>query len=215
MTVDANEVEVVYTTNDIYEAEIIRNQLHDAGIKCELDGDSQGGFTEIVETKLLVRAGDAGRARKLIERRTTENVEPPRDGGHEKSRRLLFLEEPQMDQSNVKSLLGMKIIGQHGREIGVITDMCADVETWQLHSLEVKLNRETLDDLKLKRTWFGTQTVRVPVTEISGATDNLVLKSTLEEMDFSGGQPAAAALPVEKGESEGTGTPDERSESTT
>ena len=120
-----------------------------------------------------------------------------------------------MDQSNVKGLLGMKIIGQHGREIGVITDMFADVETWQLQSLEVKLNRETLDDLKLKRTWFGTQTVRVPVSEISGATDNLVLKSTLEEMDFSGGKPAAAASLAEKGESERTGKPDERSESTT
>jgi len=79
MTGDANEVDVVYTTNDVYEAEIIRNQLHDAGIKCELDGASQGGFTEIVETKLLVRAGDADRARKLIERRTTDRFEPPRD----------------------------------------------------------------------------------------------------------------------------------------
>ena len=79
MTQDANEVDVVYTTNDVYEAEIIRNQLHDAGIKCELDGDSQGGFTEIVETKLLVRAGDADRARQLIERRMTDNFEPPRD----------------------------------------------------------------------------------------------------------------------------------------
>jgi len=53
--------------------------LHDIGIKCELDGVSQGGFTEIVETKLLVRAGDADRARKLIERRMTDNFEPPRD----------------------------------------------------------------------------------------------------------------------------------------
>ena len=79
MTVDANEVEVVYTTNDIYEAEIIRNQFHDAGIKCELDGESQGGFTEIVETKLLVRAADADRARRLIERRTTDEFESPRD----------------------------------------------------------------------------------------------------------------------------------------
>jgi len=79
MTVDANEVEVVYTTNDIYEAEIIRNQLHDVGIKCELDGASQGGFTEIVETKLLVRAGDVDRARQLIERRTTDQIEMPCD----------------------------------------------------------------------------------------------------------------------------------------
>ncbi len=74
---DANEVVVVYTTNDLYEAEIIRNKLRDAGIACELDGESQGGFTEIVETKLLVRAWDADRARRLIERRSTDKHEPP------------------------------------------------------------------------------------------------------------------------------------------
>ncbi len=79
MTEDANEVEVVYTTNDVYEAEIIRNQLHDAGIKCELDGESQGGLPGIVETKVLVRAEDAGRARHLIDRRTTDRFESPRD----------------------------------------------------------------------------------------------------------------------------------------
>ncbi len=79
MTQDANEVDVIYTTNDVYEAEIIRNQLHDAGIKCELDGASQGGFTEIVETKLLVRARDADHARKLIDHRTTDQFEIPRD----------------------------------------------------------------------------------------------------------------------------------------
>jgi len=79
MTEDANAVDVVYTTDDVYEAEIIRNQLHDAGIKCELDGNSQGGFTEIVETKLLVRAEDAGSALHLIERRSIDTFEPPRD----------------------------------------------------------------------------------------------------------------------------------------
>jgi sporulation protein YlmC with PRC-barrel domain len=97
-----------------------------------------------------------------------------------------------MNQSLVKSLMGMKIVGQHGREIGVIADMSVDVESWQLQTLEVKLNRQTLDDLKLNRPWFGSQTVHVPVSEISGATDNLVLKSILEEMEFSGGAPAEA-----------------------
>ena len=79
MSEDANEVEVIYRTNDVYEAEIIRNELHEAGIKCELDGESQGGFTEIVETKVLVRAWDADRARKIIEQRKTDKHEPPRD----------------------------------------------------------------------------------------------------------------------------------------
>lgn len=97
-----------------------------------------------------------------------------------------------MNQSNVMSLsglVGMKIIGQHGREIGVITDVFADVDAWQLQSLEVKLNREALEDLKLKRPLFGSQTVHVPVSEISGATDRLIIKSPLEKMEFSGGKP--------------------------
>jgi sporulation protein YlmC with PRC-barrel domain len=109
-----------------------------------------------------------------------------------------------MNQSKVMSLMGIDIIGQHGREVGVISDMFADVETWHLQSLEVKLNRETLDDLKLKRPWFGTQTVHVPVSEISGATDNLVLKHPLEEMEFSGGKSAEAAPPAAEDTLEGT-----------
>ena len=76
------------------------------------------------------------------------------------------------------------------------------------------INREALDDLKLKRPWFGTQTVHVPVSEISGATDNLVLKSLLEKMEFSGGKPAAAAEPVEQVASDGTDTPEDGPEST-
>ena len=105
-----------------------------------------------------------------------------------------------MNESKVMSLVGMKIIGQHGREVGIITDMLANVETWQLQSLEVKLNRETLDDLKLKLPWFGTQKVHVPVSDISGATDNLVLKCLLEEMGFSGGKPAEADPAANEGE---------------
>ena len=119
-----------------------------------------------------------------------------------------------MAQSKVMSLVGMKIIGQHGRAVGVISDMFADVETWQLQSLEVKLNRETLDDLKLKRPWFGTQTVHVPVKEISGATETLVLKHPLEEMEFSGGKPADGAPPAAEDTPEAKSTGDDRSKST-
>jgi len=78
MKADPNQTVVIYTTNDVLEAEIIRNGLHDAGIACELDGESQGGFTELVETKLLVRAWDAERARHFIEKRTTDRFEPQR-----------------------------------------------------------------------------------------------------------------------------------------
>jgi hypothetical protein len=79
MTGDPNETVVVFTTNDVYEAEIIRNELRAEGVACELDGESQGGFTELVETKLLVRAWDLDRAHRLIHRCQTDKFEPPTD----------------------------------------------------------------------------------------------------------------------------------------
>jgi sporulation protein YlmC with PRC-barrel domain len=110
----------------------------------------------------------------------------------------LLKEMTKMGDSKVMSLKGIQIIGQHGREIGVVNDLYVDIETWQCQSLEVKLNRATLEDLKLKRPWFGTQTVRVPVSAISGATENLVLKCVLEELEFSGGQPTAVGSSPEQ-----------------
>jgi hypothetical protein len=76
---DASEVVVVYVTNDVYEAEILRNELREAGVACELDGESQGGFTELVQTKLLVKAQDADRARRIIDQRSQDQSTPPRD----------------------------------------------------------------------------------------------------------------------------------------
>lgn len=98
--------------------------------------------------------------------------------------------------------MGPNIIGQHGREVGVITDMLADIETWQVQSLELKLNRETRNDLKLKKPWFRIKTVQVPIGEISGAseTEIQVLKSLLEKMELYGGKPAVYGLPTAEGE---------------
>jgi hypothetical protein len=74
---DAEETVVVFGTNDVCEAEIIRNRLRAAGITCELEGELQGGFTGLVATRLLVPAGDADRARHLIKRRTIDEFERP------------------------------------------------------------------------------------------------------------------------------------------
>ena len=79
MSDDAGEVVVVYTTNDVYQAEILKARLHDAGISCELDGESQGGFTHLVETKLLVRAWDADHARRVIQDGIKGKFDHPQD----------------------------------------------------------------------------------------------------------------------------------------
>jgi hypothetical protein len=43
-----NEPEVVFTTNNLAEAEILKNVLEGEGIRCELDGENQGGFAGVI-----------------------------------------------------------------------------------------------------------------------------------------------------------------------
>ena len=64
--VDANEPVVVQTTNNFAEAEILKNVLESEGIKCELGGENQGSFADVLGIPIMVRAGDEERARQVL-----------------------------------------------------------------------------------------------------------------------------------------------------
>ena len=64
---EPQDLVTIYRTTDPGEAEVIRVALEEDGIRCEVDGSHQGGFTGTLEMGLLVRAIDADRARKIIE----------------------------------------------------------------------------------------------------------------------------------------------------
>jgi hypothetical protein len=72
---DPNDPVAVYSTNDLYEAELIKQFLHTEGLTCELDGVTQGGFVELFEVKVLVRGADADQARTLIEQHRRDRAE--------------------------------------------------------------------------------------------------------------------------------------------
>lgn len=98
-----------------------------------------------------------------------------------------------MSEIESVNLLHMRVVGQHGHDVGVIKEILVNVETWQVDCLEVKLNRDTLEKLELKRPLLGTQTVRIPTSQVSGASDVIVLKAMLEDMEFAGGVPTSDA----------------------
>jgi hypothetical protein len=58
-----------YVTTDLAQAEIAKNKLIAEGIQCQLERQTQGGFAEIVNIRVLVRAEDFDRARSAIEKR--------------------------------------------------------------------------------------------------------------------------------------------------
>ena len=74
---DPNEVEVVYTTNDAFAAEVIKNALNSEGIACELAGEGQGGLSTVEDVQILVRAEDVDRALEII--RSSQAAEDDQD----------------------------------------------------------------------------------------------------------------------------------------
>jgi sporulation protein YlmC with PRC-barrel domain len=79
-------------------------------------------------------------------------------------------------------LIGKRILSQDGREIGEVESLHVDVETWRLSAVGVKLRREVLEQLSLKRPLIGTQVIRIPIDQVSGASDTVVLKPTFAKL---------------------------------
>ncbi len=61
---DLNEPVVIHTTNNFAEAEILKNLLESEGIKCALGGENQGSFADVLGIPIMVRTGEAERARQ-------------------------------------------------------------------------------------------------------------------------------------------------------
>ena len=64
---EADDLVTVYTLNDPNKAEIIKHALMAEGIRCELEGEHQAGFTGMFEIEVVVKAVEADRARGIIE----------------------------------------------------------------------------------------------------------------------------------------------------
>lgn len=63
---NANEPVVVWTSTDPLHAEMVKGTLQSEGIIARLEGASQAGLAGILEVKVLVRAWDADRARRIL-----------------------------------------------------------------------------------------------------------------------------------------------------
>jgi hypothetical protein len=63
---DHNEPVAVYSTTDLADAEVVRAYLEGQGIKTAIEGGNQGGFVGVLQSRVLVRAEDADRAREVL-----------------------------------------------------------------------------------------------------------------------------------------------------
>lgn len=87
-------------------------------------------------------------------------------------------------------LRGKRVVSQDGRVVGEIDSLQLDVESWKVLSIGVKVRKDVLDKLSLRRPFIGTQVIRISAAQISGASDTVVLKPPFADVTFEGGDPS-------------------------
>ena len=93
-----------------------------------------------------------------------------------------------MPSISTEQLIGKTVVSQDGREVGQVQALEVDVGRWRVTGLRVKLRREVLEEMSLKKPLFGTQQILVAPAEVTGIKDAVILSSEVAELDFEGGK---------------------------
>jgi sporulation protein YlmC with PRC-barrel domain len=94
-----------------------------------------------------------------------------------------------MDYIDSPKLQSKKVFSQDGREVGEIEGFSFDSD-WNVVSFTLRVRREVLEELGLKKPMMGTQTVELNVDQVSGLSDSLILRTKLSEVLVTGGKAA-------------------------
>jgi sporulation protein YlmC with PRC-barrel domain len=81
-----------------------------------------------------------------------------------------------------KKMHGLKVISLDAQNIGEIIGVNVDTNTWKVTDLEVKLNKEAVEEMGLKKPKLGSVTVCLPVTYIERFGDVITVKQTQKEL---------------------------------
>lgn len=78
-------------------------------------------------------------------------------------------------------LRGKKVLTSNGRHIGEVVALEIELDGWQITWVDVKLLRDVLDELKVKKPLFGTQTARIAPRHFKSVSDTMLLALDMEQ----------------------------------
>ncbi len=87
-----------------------------------------------------------------------------------------------------RELRGKAVFSQDGRQLGLVESLEVSHSSWRVIGFDVKLKREVLAAMNLKKPMMGTQSVLIGPDEISGIGDAIILKHGIGEVTHSGGK---------------------------
>jgi sporulation protein YlmC with PRC-barrel domain len=80
----------------------------------------------------------------------------------------------------VNKMIGLKVITLDAQNLGEIDGVHADIKTWTITDLDIKLHKEAIKEMGLKKPKLGSLTVTIPITYVRQFGDVITLKLTQE-----------------------------------
>jgi sporulation protein YlmC with PRC-barrel domain len=92
---------------------------------------------------------------------------------------------------------GRSVLDSTGRVIGHVAKAVVDLETWAVCSLRVRLRRDAAFDLDLPTSFLKPATLDVPTGLIHAASDAVILRAQLAELQGLSGYRLANHITTE------------------
>jgi sporulation protein YlmC with PRC-barrel domain len=77
-----------------------------------------------------------------------------------------------------RKMIGLKVISLDAQNLGEIAGVQVDTSAWKVTDLELKLDKEAIKEMGLKKPKLGSITVCLPVTYIKQFGDVITVKHT-------------------------------------
>jgi sporulation protein YlmC with PRC-barrel domain len=81
-----------------------------------------------------------------------------------------------------RQLVGMVVVSKDGHKIGEVQEFDVNTQTWSVVTLAIRLERDVLEQLKLKKPLFGTQLLPISIDCVEGVADQVVLNCELLDL---------------------------------
>lgn len=93
------------------------------------------------------------------------------------------------DLVSSRELRGKTVFSRDGRALGDVEGVEFSHDSWRVKGFDVKLRRDVLEEMSLKKPMMGTQTVSIAPDQISGVGDAIILEQRIGAVEHSGGKP--------------------------
>ena len=81
-----------------------------------------------------------------------------------------------------ESMRGRTVIASDGLEIGSISLLFINSESWRVESLQVRLHSDVADRLGANRSWLHAGEVEIPIRMVQSVGDAVVLSVAVDEL---------------------------------